>query len=62
MYGGKRLGYEFKWTGSPKVTRSMRSALETLKLDELTVVVPGVGVSFALEERVNVKSLDVVIS
>ena len=31
-------GSEFKRTDAPRVTRSMRSALETLKLDSLTVV------------------------
>jgi uncharacterized protein len=34
-------GFEFKRTLSPKLTRSMRQAIETLELAELTVVYPG---------------------
>ena len=35
------LGFEFKRTLAPKMTRSMRSAIETLGLSELSVVYPG---------------------
>lgn len=38
---GHRLGFEFKRTSAPKVTPSMRIALEDLKLKHLYVVVPG---------------------
>ena len=38
---GKRLGYEFKYSERPQVTRSMRIAIEDLGLDGLTVVCPG---------------------
>ena len=38
---GKRLGFEFKYSDIPKVTKSMHIAYEDLKLDELTVVYPG---------------------
>lgn len=38
---GRRMGFEFKHTGAPRLTPSMRSALEDLKLDELTVVHAG---------------------
>ena len=41
MRGGKRLGFEFKYTDAPKRTRSMRIALEDLSLDRLWVVYPG---------------------
>jgi predicted AAA+ superfamily ATPase len=40
---GKRLGFEVKLTRSPKITPSMRSAQETLKLDHLYVVCHGDG-------------------
>jgi predicted AAA+ superfamily ATPase len=33
--GRRRLGFEIKRTDTPKVTTSMRSALETLRLDHL---------------------------
>lgn len=39
--GGKRLGFEFKYVDAPKVTKSMRIAMENLKLDELLVIYPG---------------------
>lgn len=39
---GKRLGFEFKYTDSPKRTKSMNIALEDLKLDHLYVIFPGV--------------------
>jgi len=38
---GRRLGFEIKYTASPRVTKSMRAAIETLKLDRLVVVYPG---------------------
>ena len=41
LRGGRRLGFEFKRTEAPKLTRSMRIALEDLKLDSLTVVHAG---------------------
>lgn len=39
--GGRRTGVEFKRSDAPKLTRSMRIALEDLKLDELVVIYPG---------------------
>jgi uncharacterized protein len=39
--GSQRLGFEFKRTVAPSVTPSMRSALESLRLDSLTVVHAG---------------------
>jgi uncharacterized protein len=39
--GGKRLGFEFKYSDAPKITPSMKIALEEIKLDHLTIVYPG---------------------
>jgi hypothetical protein len=39
--GNLRRGFELKLTSSPKVTRSMRSAQETLELEELVVIHAG---------------------
>lgn len=39
--GTERLGFEFKRSLTPTVSRSMRSALETLDLASLTIVYPG---------------------
>jgi uncharacterized protein len=38
---GRRLGFEIKYTASPRVTKSMRAAIDTLRLDRLVVVCPG---------------------
>lgn len=35
---GRRIGYEFKYAESPIVTRSMRIAVQDLRLDELRIV------------------------
>jgi uncharacterized protein len=39
--GQKRFGFEIKRTAAPRITPSMRSALETLKLDRLDVLHAG---------------------
>lgn len=38
---GKMIGYEFKFTDKPSVTKSMSTALSLLKLDSLYVIYPG---------------------
>ena len=53
---GKRYGYELKFTSKPLVSKSMRIALNDLKLDELSVVVP-YGREFALESNIKVMPL-----
>ena len=50
--GGKRLGFEFKFTEAPRVTRSMRIALEDLGLDRLVVVHAGEK-SFPMGEKIH---------
>ena len=39
--GNKRLGFEIKRTSAPRITRSMHSAIESLKLDSLYVIHAG---------------------
>jgi len=41
LQGGQRIGVEFKRADAPKITPSMRIAMEDLKLDALYVVYPG---------------------
>ena len=41
LRGTKRLGFEIKYTDSPRLTASMNQAIELLQLDHLTVVHPG---------------------
>ncbi|MBL8676817.1 MAG: ATP-binding protein [Alphaproteobacteria bacterium] len=55
--GGKKIGFEIKYTDAPKITRSMHTALETLDLDSLTVIYPGKQ-SFSLSEKIKVTGLE----
>ena len=54
--GGRRIGVEFKRTSTPRMTRSMHSALTDLKLDRIFVVHPGRDLS-RLHERVEAVGL-----
>lgn len=38
---GKKLGYEFKYSDMPRMSKSTHIALEDLKLDHLTIIYPG---------------------
>lgn len=49
--GGKRIGFEMKLAESPRTTKSMRVAMQDLKLDHLHVVHPG-SLRFALDDRI----------
>jgi predicted AAA+ superfamily ATPase len=50
---GERLGFEAKVSDAPTISASMRSALETLRLDVLRVVYPGTR-SYDLGDRIRV--------
>ncbi len=52
----KKRGFEFKYSDAPKLTKSMRIALEDLKLDTLTVIYPGT-TCYPLAENVKVVGL-----
>lgn len=54
---GRRLGVEVKHSDAPRVTPSMRSAMNDLKLDALYVVYPG-KVPYALSEKIEVLPLE----
>jgi predicted AAA+ superfamily ATPase len=54
--GGRRFGFEFKYTSSPKTSHSMHVAIEDLRLDELFVIVPGTK-NFPLTEKIKVRGL-----
>ena len=51
IFNGKRIGIEFKRVDAPKTSRSMRIAMEDLKLDMLYVIYPG-SRSFALDDKI----------
>ncbi len=38
---GYKLGFEFKYADAPKITKSMQTAIQLLKLDKLIVIFPG---------------------
>ncbi len=38
---GKRLGFEFKYSDAPRMTKSIHNAMDDLKLDKVFVVYPG---------------------
>jgi uncharacterized protein len=51
LRGRERVGVEFKRSDAPVVTRSMRTALQDLRLDALYVVYPGLH-RYAMAERI----------
>lgn len=48
---GKRIGFEFKYTDSPKITSSMKISLEDLELDQIKVIFPG-NISFKMSDKI----------
>ncbi len=58
---GKRLGFEFKYTDVPKVTKSMRIAMQDLQLDQLYVIYPH-NDTFPLDEKITAQGLEVTVA
>jgi predicted AAA+ superfamily ATPase len=56
LKGGKKLAYEFKYSGKPIITKSMLSSIEELKLDYLTVIIPG-DTEYKLDKKIKVCGL-----
>jgi uncharacterized protein len=56
LHKGKRLGFEFKYTDTPRLTKSMHIASEDLKLDHLYLVHPH-NRTFPLSENVTALGL-----
>lgn len=56
VLGTKKFGFEFKYQDVPKISKSMRIAIEDLKLECLYVVYPG-NKSFELDEKIKLISL-----
>jgi len=59
--GNKRLGFEVKFTSSPCLTQSMKSAIATLKLTKLTVVHAGEK-TFSLDKKVQAMAFKNILS
>ncbi len=53
----KKLGFEVKYTDSPKINKSMRIAMEDLCLDNLTIIIPGTE-KFKLEANIEVCGIE----
>ena len=53
----QRLGFEFKYSDSPKITKSMRIAMEDLQLHSIHIVVP-TPCHFLLDDKIAVSGLD----
>lgn len=56
LKNGKRLGFEFKYTDSPKITKSMKIAMEDLQLKEIILIYPGTK-SFPLSKQIKAEGL-----
>ena len=54
--GNERWGFEFKYADAPRTTKSMRVALDDLKLERLVVIYPGEK-DYALDDRIHVVAL-----
>lgn len=54
---GKRIGFEFKYTDSPKITKSMQIAMHDLQLDHLFLIYPG-DFTFPFNENMTACGLD----
>lgn len=50
--GGKHYGFEFKYTDTPKTTKSMHIAVEDLQLEKLTIIYPGAD-NFSLTDKIS---------
>jgi predicted AAA+ superfamily ATPase len=53
---GKRIGFEFKYTDTPKITSSMKISMEDLKLDQIKVIFPG-DIRFKLSDKIEAVGL-----
>jgi uncharacterized protein len=53
---GKRLGFEFKYSDAPTMTKSMEMATDLLRLDRLEVIYPG-NKDYLLMPNIEVKAL-----
>ena len=56
VLGGKRIGVEIKYTDAPKLTKSIRTAKEDLRLDQAYLIYPGKK-SFPIDKGVEALSI-----
>lgn len=60
MKGGRKFGVECKRSDAPKVTPSMRAAIDELKLEQLCVIYPG-RLRYRLAQRISAVPLESVV-
>lgn len=58
--GREKYAYEFKYSDSPKITKSMHSALSDLALDKIKIIIPGKD-HFLLHDKIEVMGLEKLI-
>lgn len=56
VQGIQKFGFEFKFSKTPSLTKSMQIALDDLKLDNLTVIYPG-DITFPLTNKITCQGL-----
>ena len=61
IHHGRRVGIECKFSESPKTTRSMKQAMESLKLDHLWVIYPGEH-AYPISDKISVLPLKEILS
>ncbi len=54
---GKRIGFEFKFSDAPKLTKSMQIAMHDLHLEQLFVIYPG-NHQYLLSDKITVSGLE----
>ena len=54
--GVKRLGFEFKYTSTPKITKSMHIVMQDLKLDHISIITPA-DIAYPLSDNISVNGL-----
>jgi uncharacterized protein len=55
---GKRIGFEFKYSDNPKITKSMNITIEDLKLEHLYLIFPS-DRKLPLSEKITACELEV---
>jgi len=56
LINGKKIGFEFKYTDAPRLTKSMHISLEELELEHLYVIYPG-ATPYILADKISVVGL-----
>lgn len=58
--GNRKIGFEFKYSDSPKITKSMHIAIEDLQLEHLFIIFPGGTMSFPMTNKITAYPLELI--